>query len=219
VALVVDGEYFIRAVCGEVPDFAHINKALQHVSRYVAEVFEMGVVGSWFCVDQKKVIQFLEESSVTGIPIDNLKQQVIEQDSGLLSHMSPGMALGNFTAYETGCVSLGRYLTQDGVFSTAIQGGVDVAMALHVANSCCSPQINQVVLLSGNDAIAPALSPKNIRRPGMPPVRLCCVHLRKDSDFAPFIVDYPPILLDKASHDEGFRSVAFPAYHAFIQDA
>jgi len=178
----------------------------------------MGVVGTWFCVNQKKVIQFLEESKVTGPPITNLKQLVTEQETGLLSHMVPTKSLSNFTARETGCVSLGRYLTQDGVFSTAIQGGVDVAMALHVANSCCSPQINQVVLLSGNDALAPALSPKNTRRPGMPPVRLCCVRMRKDSDFAPFLEDYPPIFLDQSSHDEGFRSVAFPAHNAFIQD-
>lgn len=219
VALIVDGEYFTRALCGESPDYAFITKALQHVSRLVAEVFQMQVMGSWYCVDQSKTIEFLEESKVAEGPIADLRKANAARAEGLLANMSPNGPLRNFTACEAGCVSMGRYLTQDGVFSTAIQGGVNVAIALQVINSCCSPHINQVVLLTGTDALSMALSPRNTRRPGMPPVRLCCVRLRDDSDFTPFLRDYPPLRLDTAVHDEGFRSVPFPAYTAFVQEA
>lgn len=234
VLIVIDGPYFERCVVGyeskSIEQYKRTTFALQQMLAYIGDLFEMEPIGYWFDTNISAFTEFLE----TGMPLHCREAAFREfgyRRRYLIDEMnSTSGTLHNVVAFLVGFMKRQRGYTPDGPGHVWVQSGVDVAIATCVVEHFHDfpQQFSQVVLLSGDGDIYPAIQYCNTLRlerqrslmrdkEGVgaslpPPVRVCGTtsSLSKIYGLHQHLFDFlPRILLDEEIHKERGKTFHF----------
>ena len=138
--------------------------------------------------------------------------------------MCGGRGLSNVVTRLVGKIRHRPIVSAAGFSGSWMPAGIDVAMATSVIECFESKQFSQVVLLSGDGALCPAVDFCNAKRQtcgaeaAKAPVRVCGTLATMDALFGARqeLVDFlPRIFLDASEHIEEGRSIPFPIAGAF----
>ncbi|KAG5464897.1 hypothetical protein LSCM4_00343 [Leishmania orientalis] len=229
VAIVVDGSYFERCIAlrrnrSDPAYYRHVASALLHTIDYVGDIFQREPFAFWFDTDTSAFTEFVE----TSMPLAHREHAFREsalRKRYLTDEMNSGRSLPNVVAKLVGGMKRQRGFTEDGPGHVWVQTGVDVATATCVIELFQDRrQFQQVVLLCGDADVYPAVQYCNTLRRSSPlhadsnPVRVCGTSdsmsklYGQQQDLTDFL---PRLLLDRPSHTEDGRTIAFPTSKVF----
>lgn len=241
VVVIVDGPYFERCVHGfdskkGMEQYKATAVALQQTLSFIGDIFEMSPIAFWFDTNPDSFTQFLE----TGMPLhcrEGAFREAALRRQFLIDEMNgTSEILHNVVARLEGGMKRQRGYTPDGPGHVWVQSGVDVAIATSLIEHFQDANVAQVVLLSGDGDIFPAVQYCNAvlryRRaprggeeqhlggatPLPPPVRVCGTSksLSKPYGLHQDLFDFlPRILLDASTHEEQGQRFEFPTHVVF----
>ncbi|KAK7196153.1 nucleic acid binding protein [Novymonas esmeraldas] len=230
VAIVVDGSYFERCVAvrrnrSDPTYYQHVTDALRSAINYIGDIFQREPFAFWFDTDTTAFTEFVE----TSMPLahrEHAFRETAMRKRYLTDEMNSGRSLPNVVAKLVGGMKRQRGYTEDGPGHVWVQTGVDVATATCVIELFQDRrQFQQVVLLCGDADVYPAVQYCNTLRRSSHlhadanPVRVCGTSdsmskmYGQQQDLTDFL---PRLLLDRPSHTEGGRTLAFPTSSCFV---
>ncbi|ESL07194.1 hypothetical protein TRSC58_05123 [Trypanosoma rangeli SC58] len=227
-AVIIDGSYFERILKGhqrrDEDHYKRTVEVLRYTLDFIGEIFQKNPVAYWFDTDPAAMAEYIEHS----MPLPHREKAFREahlRKRVLLDEMTGGSQLGNVVSRLVGRMKQQKGYTRDGPRYVWVQTGVDVAMATCIIEIFLQQQFEQVVLLSGDADLYPAIQYCQAQRRSSPalakanPVRVCGTSTSisklygKDQDLCDFL---PRITLDAPSHVEKGREVVFPTHTAFL---
>lgn len=228
VCVLIDGSYFeasVRQTDPMAPDFARVRVALQHTLQFIGAIFGKTPYGFWFDMDPSSMTEFVEQEFLP--PQRDLAMRRLQaKHTDLISHMCSGRGLSNVVTRLMGKIRHRPVVNNLGFGGSWMPAGVDVAIATSIIECFESKQFSQVVLLSGDGALCPAVDFCNAKRQslsmsdgsGKAPIRVCGCMSTMDALFGSKqeLVDFlPRIFLDSNEHQEEGKCVAFLISNAF----
>lgn len=226
VCVLIDGSYFeasVRQADPMAPDFARVRLALQHTLQFIGAVFGKTPYGFWFDMDPASMTEFVEQEFLP--PQRDLALRRLQaKNADLISHMCSGRGLSNVVTRLLGKIRHRPIVNNLGFGGSWMPAGVDVAIATSIIECFESKQFSQVVLLSGDGALCPAVDFCNSKRQTMSegsakaPVRVCGCMSTMDALFGSKqeLVDFlPRIFLDSSEHHEEGNNITFPISSSF----
>lgn len=249
VVVVIDGPYFERCIVGHdvrprpASQYKRTTLALKSALAYIGDIFEMEPIAYWFDTSIEDYVDFIEK----GMPLryrDAAFRELSLRRQYLIDEMNSTTGkLSNVVARLVGTMKRQRGYTPDGPGHVWVQSGVDVAIATCLVEHFYqdSYQCSQVVLLSGDSDIYPAVKYCNTIRKRFPlasiigasekgldsqpsagvfpPVRVCGTSSSLSREFGLHqdLFDFlPRIFLNEKSHKETGRNFEFSPYKLFV---